>query len=92
MPCALGLSASRLALPGILAGRAEHRQGSLLRLGEGGGEAGLPPRASLLLRALGGGMCVGESTSSAEQPRALKSARFILAVATLGNSRGKFHF
>lgn len=64
----------------------------LLRLSEGGSEAGLPPRALLSLRALGGGTCVGESASSAEQPQALKSARFILAVGILGNSRGKFHF
>lgn len=65
---------------GVIFRRAEHRWDTMLQFS-------IAP-----LRALGGGKYVGESVSSAEQPRALKSTRFILPVGTLGDGRGKFHF
>lgn len=65
---------------GIVSQRAEHRWDTLLQF------------SIASVRAVGGGKCVGESVSSAEQPWALQSTRFILPVGTLGDGRGKFHF
>lgn len=81
-PAWLGLWVRTVVLPR----RAEQYQGIGRWRGQAAGTSIAP------LWALAGGTYMAEGASSAEQPQVLKSARFILAVGTLGNSKGKFHF